>query len=79
MGTRFRIVQASYGSVTTRKDVTTLLRRAIANGRLIIGVGNGSLGGDAAPNEEKTLRIVFKIGRVTREGEWAEETLVELP
>lgn len=63
MRRRLRIIQARYGAGAEHQDVTRALRALVEDGeRLIVGVGNGSLGGDPAPNRPKELHVEYRWG-----------------
>jgi hypothetical protein len=78
---KIEIVKAQYGSGSTQKDVTDILRRQV-RGLPLISVPGGSyneaFGGDPAPGTKKELRIQYRINGEPREAFFAENAVILL-
>jgi hypothetical protein len=76
------IVKAEYGSGTTQRDVTGVLRKLVT-GLLFIALPgkdfNSSFGGDPAPNTDKQLKIQYKVNGKAGEATFAENAVIVLP
>jgi hypothetical protein len=55
------IIAAYYGWDDEYNDVTCLLQKMVANGRLVVDVTNDSMGGDPAIGATKVLSVVFRV------------------
>lgn len=78
---KLEIVKAEYGSGSTQKDVTVLIRKQAGDLPLInLAEGyNAVLGGDPAPGTVKQLKIQYKINGKAGEATFAENALIVLP
>ncbi|MFT5523540.1 MAG: HEAT repeat protein [Pirellulaceae bacterium] len=79
---KLEIVKAEYGSGSTQKDVTTVLRKHAGDSPLIVLPGKGfnaSFGGDPAPGTVKKLKIQYRINDKDGTASFAEDVLIVLP
>lgn len=75
-----QVLSAHYGAGDSWWDVTGLVASFVdAEGRLIFGVGGGTLGGDPASGKVKSLRLVYTTGRRKRRRTFVEGKQVNLP
>lgn len=79
---KLELIKAEYGSGTTRKDVTEILKKQVGELpylSLPANTYNGSFGGDPAPNQVKQLKIQYKLNDKEGEATFAENALIVLP
>jgi alpha-L-rhamnosidase len=63
---------------STSRDVTSIVRSLIKNGKLTLAVNNDLLGGDPAPNQIKNLFLVARQGSELEEQTFVEGSEVEM-
>jgi len=79
---KLEIVKAEYGSGTTQKNVTEILRKQVTDLPLVVlpkPTFNTSFGGDPAPGNEKRLKIQYKLNGQAGEATFAENALIVFP
>ena len=79
---KLEIVKAEYGSGSTQRDVTAILRKQAADSRLITlpsATYNASFGGDPLPGTTKLLKIQYRIDGKSGDASFAEGDLIILP
>lgn len=79
---KLEIVKAEYGSGSTQKDVTEILRKQAGDLPLVnlaAGGYNANFGGDPLPGSVKQLKILYKINGKQGEATFAEDALIVLP
>lgn len=79
---KLEIVKAEYGSGTTQKDVTAVLRQQVGDLPVITLVSasyNKSFGGDPAPGTVKQLKVTYRINGKSAESSFAEDAIIVLP
>lgn len=77
--TGLRIVRAIYGAADRNYDVTTTLSALISNNRADFTVDNTTMGGDPAPDVQKTLYVEWVFQGSTSTSTFLEGTHVVLP
>ena len=75
IGPELHILKATYGANETHKDVTSIVKGMINEGRLRFSARSDNLGGDPYFGHTKTLKIKYKSSGVeheksVREGDW---------
>ncbi|MBI5761241.1 MAG: PBS lyase [Planctomycetales bacterium] len=79
---KLEIIKAEYGSGTTQKDVTAVIKKQAGDLPLITLASasyNTSFGGDPVPNSTKQLKIQYRINGKAGEASFAEDALIILP
>ena len=79
---KVEIIKAEYGSGSTQKDVTAVLRKQVGDLPIIALPGdtyNKSFGGDPAPGMPKQLKVQYRIDGKSAEATFAEGALIVLP
>ena len=79
---KLEIVKAEYGSESTQKDVTAVLREQAGNSPLILLAStsyNECFGGDPVPGADKQLKIQYEINGKAGEASFVEDALIILP
>ncbi|MEJ7595881.1 MAG: HEAT repeat domain-containing protein [Planctomycetaceae bacterium] len=79
---KLEIVKAEYGSGTTQKDVTEVLKKQVSDLPLITLASasyNTSFGGDPTPGSTKLLKVTYRINGKSGETTFAEDALIVLP
>ena len=79
---KLEIIKAEYGSGSTQKDVTTILKKHAGDLPLITlsaTTYSGSFGGDPLPGTAKQLKVQYKMNGKTGEASFAEDALIVLP
>ena len=79
---KLEIVKAEYGSGTTQKDVTEVLKKHVGDLPLITLASasyNTSFGGDPTPGSTKQLKVTYRINGKSGETTFAEDALIVLP
>jgi len=61
-GGQIMILRATYGSGRGTRDVTSLVRSNLRDGRVQLSVNNYTMGGDPAPNTRKSLTVIYSYG-----------------
>ena len=75
----FAILKATYGALSTHKDVKELVKGKINNGKLNLYAGSGGLGGDPIFGEVKEFRIKYLHNGRIKEKVYREGERVSLP
>jgi HEAT repeat protein len=79
---KLEIIKAEYGSGSTQKDVTAVIRKQAGDLPLITLAAasyNASFGGDPLPGSVKQLKIQYRINGKAGEASFAEDALIILP
>ncbi len=79
---KLEIDKAEYGSGSTQKDVTAVLRKQVGDLPLIILPSpgyNASFGGDPLPGIAKQLKIQYRMDGKAGEASFAENAIIILP
>jgi hypothetical protein len=78
---KLEIVKAEYGSGSTQKDVTSILKKHAGDLQLISlpATYNEAFGGDPAAGTAKQLKVQYKINGKPGEATFAENALIILP
>jgi hypothetical protein len=79
---KLEIVKAEYGSGSTQRDVTAILRKQIGDLPLLPLPAkdyNTSFGGDPVPGSPKQLKIQYRYNGKAGEATFAEGALIVLP
>ncbi|MEO5733051.1 MAG: hypothetical protein ABIQ87_05110 [Rubrivivax sp.] len=74
-----RIISATYGSGSRKRDVTGLLRKRVYNDRLEAFVDGDLLGADPAPGAKKTLWVTYSIDGRTQQARVDERGQLSIP
>ena len=78
-GSRLYIMKATYGANDTHKDVTSIVKGKVNNGRLDFSAHSGELGGDPCWGHHKTFRIKYMSRGRIYEKSFSEGRRVNLP
>ena len=79
---KLEIVKAEYGTGSTQKDVTAVIRKRAGDLPLITLPSesyNASFGGDPLPGRDKQLKIRYRINGKAGEASFAENAVIILP
>jgi hypothetical protein len=76
---RLIIMEATYGSGSTQRDVKELLKSKISDGKLRARADNGEMGGDPAFGQVKELRVKYIGPSGVKEQTYREGEEIELP
>ena len=79
---KLEIIKAEYGSGSTQKDVTAVLRKQVGDLPLITLASasyNANFGGDPVPGSVKQLKVQYRINGKAGEATFAENALIILP
>lgn len=79
---KLEIVKAEYGSGSTQRDVTAILKKQVGDLPLLALPAkdyNASFGGDPVPGSVKQLKILYRLNGKAGEATFAENALIVLP
>jgi hypothetical protein len=79
---KLEIVKAEYGSGSTQRDVTAILKKQVGDLPLLALPAkdyNASFGGDPVPGSPKQLKIQYRLNGKAGEASFAENDLIVLP
>ena len=79
---KLEIIKAEYGSGSTQKDVTAMLRKRAGDLPLITlpaSSYNASFGGDPGPGRVKRLKVQYRINGKASQASFAEDAVIILP
>jgi hypothetical protein len=79
---KLEIIKAEYGSGSTQKDVTAIIRKQAGDLPLITLAAasyNANFGGDPLPGGVKQLKIKYRLNGKEGEASFAEDALIILP
>lgn len=79
---KLEIVKAEYGSGSTQRDVTAILKKQVGDLPLLVLPAkdyNASFGGDPVPGSVKQLKIQYRLNGKAGEATYAENALIVLP
>jgi hypothetical protein len=79
---KLEIVKAEYGSGSTQRDVTAILKKQVGDLPLLALPAkdyNTSFGGDPVPGSPKQLKIQYRLDGKAGEATFAENALIVLP
>ena len=79
---KLEVVKAEYGSGSTQRDVTAILKKQVGDLPLLTLPAkdyNASFGGDPVPGSPKQLKIQYRLNGKAGEATFAENALIVLP